>query len=97
MQFPHSLTHVLASCKIELFVATFCNHVSSWLKIHVPSRCMLPTCTSLLPSICPAQQVEMLNVLFVCPMVVHVIYLDYYTFIKKLTKSKCIIYLMIVF
>ena len=36
------LNPFLASCQIELFVATFCNHVSSWLKILIPSRRMLP-------------------------------------------------------
>ena len=40
---PCSLTLSFASCQIELFVATFCNHVSSWLKILIPSRRMLPT------------------------------------------------------
>ena len=37
------LNPFLASCQIELFIATFCNHVSSWLKIILPSRRMLPT------------------------------------------------------
>ena len=41
---PYSLALILASCQIELFVATFCNHdVSLWFKILIPLRRMLPT------------------------------------------------------
>ena len=50
---PYSLT----------LVATFCNHVSSWLKTVIPSS----ACHLTLPLIQPAQQAGMLNfVCFIC-------------------------------
>ena len=58
---PYSLTSFWLHAKLSFFVATFCNHVSSWLKVVIiPSRRMLPTDSAIL--ICPAQQAGMLNV-----------------------------------